>query len=89
MTFEASTGRRFFLDDAYVQEGEVLKMVDGRQARIVEFARAGTLPVGTWVCDPRNMLVCQVTEARTVWPVVIADMCCEPTEILPVLEMID
>lgn len=71
-----------------VTVGDVLDLEDGRRARIREFAAAGTLPYGTWVCDPRNDLVCAVTEARDVWPVVIGDMCCMPGEVLPVLDML-
>lgn len=80
---------RFWLGDGYVSVGAVLALADGRQARIRDFAPVGSLPVGTWVCDPRNDLVCTVTGPGTEWPVTIGDgLCCMPGEVLPVLDII-
>lgn len=80
----------FWLGDGYVARGAVLDLADGRQARIRDFAALGTLPGGTWVVDPRNDLVCTVTGPSTEWPVIIGDdLCAMPSEIVPVLDMID
>lgn len=80
---------RFWLAGGYVDAGDVLPLADGRRARIVDFAPVGTLPYGTWVCDPRNELVCMVTSPSDEWPVVIGDdLCCMPFEIMPVLEIL-
>ena len=88
-SLSVGTNGRFWLGDGYVDAGAVLDLADGRKARIREFAPVGSLPSGTWVCDPRNLTVCTVTGPGTEWPVVIGDgLCCMPGEILPVLDIL-